>query len=313
MRNIHLSDGGESIEIDALGAWATFAYDLGYQTFSFDDETNRIVTVVSVPDRTIFSILLALGCVVGDASLESIENQLTWSQFIKLPNGTTVHFSDGDRVRSGVLADLDSSIPDCRWANTRGKGSSRHSFLKFSYAEKNVSLVRNKVPAVLDARDRSVIQFLSELGHTKRESWLKTVYPMTVISTIKHRFSTAVHRIRLELEGGGSGPLSSVLEISENGEPGSGKLLLKSERANDFLSPPKAVILNTRKFEETVREYSFANLAIVLEHHEYDEYTSSLVQRMRASGSDLPTHLQSFNQAPAGVKSCSMLLKRYPL
>ena len=90
-------------------------------------------------------------------------------------------------------------------------------------------------------------------------------------------------------------------------------MLLKSERANDFLTPPRAVVLNTRKFEETVREYSFANLAIVLEHHEYDEYVSSLVQKMRLNGSSLPVDLQRFNNPPGGVKSCSMLLKRYPL
>lgn len=306
MHDITLYDGEFSANLKELGGWAEFAYRIGYESSQYDAPDTRLVSVISVPCREVFVALVCLGAVISDAETFDGSGTLTWEQFIHLDDGTIIYFRDSrNQLVRGHLGPFDDQL---NARSVRDRRNIDHFILEGKFSTAYVRF-DNPVQAESDGTEAQILKFLGSLGLSVDPNWLCSIYPPISVNTVKTVFKEASSQLDLIAQGEKMA-LSSLLKISETGGPGSGRILLNPERNARFSATAKLAIASTRYFERIIRELSFSNLMIILEHNEYDSSVATLSRLIRDKGIALPERLEFMNSQTNGVFSMTKIMPR---
>lgn len=306
MLNIKLCDGEFSANLKELGGWAEFAYRIGYESSQYGSSDTRLVSVISVPCRDVFVALVCLGAVISDAETFDGSSALTWEQFIHLDDGTIIYFRDGlNQLVRGHLGPFDAQL-NARPA--RDRRNIDHYILETRFSTAYVRF-DNPIQTERDGNETQILNFLGSLGLSVDPNWLCSIHPPISVNTVKTLFKEASSQLDLLVQGKKLA-LNSLLKISETGGPGTGRILLHPERNTRFSTSAKLAIASTRYFDRIIRDLSFSNLMIILEHNEYDSSVGTLSRLIRDKGAALPEHLEFMNSHDDGVFSMTKIMPR---
>ena len=307
-----LADEFESLSLDQLGDWARYAFELGARSFPYDAEDVRLVTIVSVPARDVFAPIVALGALVAEALSFDGTGLLDWDEFLKLDNGTKIFFIDnGQKWRSGVLDSFDDGLSGRRVIDMSQRSPTTHFILKSNFKEKCVAFKKSTAVTGSVDNEEKIKRFLCAADQEQIGGWLRTVKPKIAINSVKTIFKASVQDLFLRFGNNNSLRLIDLLKITEEESPGSGKLLLKSAGNAASDSTYKLAILNTARYEKSIKKYASSNIIVLLEHQEYDEEVAALTGELRKSSRALPNELQYLDKPCRPVLSCPLILQRY--
>jgi hypothetical protein len=300
-------DSMEEYSLNELGEWATLAFKLGYESFSYSSTDKRCVTIVSVPSRDLFTSIVSLGALVADAASFRGDGILSWEQLIELENGLLVYFKDRNKIIRGYLGDF---VEDLQARTIEDARSVKHFVTKSRLPSYEIKFNSPKSKGKTEDDEHLILDIFKEgFGLVVEKDWLRTVHPKISLNIVKHNFLAALSN--LEVVGKlNSLPLSSFLSLTESSKPGSGKIFLKSEKNANADFVPKMAILSSSSFEKLIREYSQSDLVITLEHHEYDESIASVARSLRQAGEDSPNTLEFSQSTPSGVRLISKVMRR---
>lgn len=307
LSRVKISDGEITESFNSLGDWAEYAFKIGFESQRYSNDKTRLISILSVPARDVFVSLVALGAVVADASTYDDSDTLSWTDFKNLETGAVVYFRDRDRFLRGVVEEFDEQM--CARI-IRDQRSVSHYIFEHNFSSNELGFEKpDKLTGSRYENQDLILKVLSSMGISTDSKWLNSVYPKIVINTVKRLFKIDADMLELKIDND-SLPLSSLLKISESGKPGSGKLLLNTQKNAVSAFKPALAIISTRYFDKIIREYSFSNMLIILEHHEYDEAVSEIARLVRDRGEAVPAQLSFINNSPSSVKVMTKLMPR---
>lgn len=305
--NLEVFDQEVRESIEALGDWASFALRLGFEHRAYQDPQKRLVTIVCVPTRDLFSALVAAGAVIADAIHFKDSNLITWDSFASLEDGTEIYLTDSRGICvKGKVDEFDSQYGARAVEDRKGV---KHFVLEKNFDNFSIRFDKPATAGDPHASEEMVIHFLEKLNVKEANKWIRSVYPTVSINAVKKVFKENLTDLGFGAEGNDV-HLNSLLKISENGEPGSGRLLLNSEKVNRSNNNPDVAIFSTRYFDRIVRGFSASNLIIVLNFDEYDAGVSKLSMNIRDKGEGIPSALKSMLDIPASMHAMSRLMPR---
>lgn len=300
-------DSMEKYSLNELGEWATLAFKLGYESFSYSLPDKRYVTIVSLPSKDFFTSIVALGALVADAASFQGDGILSWEQLIELESGQLVYFKDRNKISRGYLSDFNEDFQARTIEDVR---SVKHFVTKSRLSEYEIRFNSPKSKGKTEDEERFILDVFKEnFGLSVDKGWMRTVHPKISLNTVKHNFLATLSSLKV-VGAQNSMPLSSLLGLTESDKPGSGKIFLKSENNSNANFIPKMAILSSSSFGRLIREYSQSDLVITLEHHEYDESIASVARALRQAGEDSPNTLALSQSTPSGVRLISKVMKR---
>jgi hypothetical protein len=293
--------------LSELGDWAVLAFRLGYDSFKYGEKENRCITLASVPTREIFTAIVAMGAIVADASSFQGNGMLSWSQFRELQVDQPVYFTDRTRTIRGRLGGFNEEYQARTILDAR-LGS--HFVTESNFYNYKIRFDSPRTIGNSPEDDQLVLEFFQQgLDLKVDENWLRTIHPPISLNIVKHNFIGAISDVGLLFKSK-TIPLSRFLSLTESLGPGSGKILLKSEKNSTIDFNPKLAILSTASFERLIREYARSDLVIVLEHHEYDEAVASVARSLRLAGEDSAVTRAFTENVPNGVRLISKDMRR---
>ncbi len=300
-------ESGEQYRLKELGDWAILAFKIGYETFRYDENENRLVTIVSVPSREIFTAFVVLGALVADGESFSGDGLLTWEQFRTLDDNKPVYFFDRGKIKAGFLDKFSEEL------QARAIRDTKPAFHYVTESNLRDYQIRFESPRSKGNSEVEQLHLLSAFNSSFElnvgKEWLRTLYPSISLNIVKHIFTKAIANVSCVLDDG-SISLEEFLLLTEVNKIGSGKVLLKSERNSNSASDPKIAILSTGSYARIVREYPHSDLVITLEHHEYDESIATTARSLRQQGKDLEI-TRNFSQTASGsVRVFSKVMPR---
>lgn len=298
---------GQQYMLEDLGAWANFAFELGYKSYKYDVKDHRCVTIVSVPVRGVFSALIILGAMAADAEQFKGEGLLSWEAFNRLENGQLVYFTDRNKLLRGYLADFNQAYEARAIQDSK---SVTHFVTEENLSRYKIRFSSPKSKGKTHTDETKIISAFNTLCNlTLDPDWLRTLQPNISLNAVKYSFMSTIAEIDC-VYGDNTIGLSALLCITENTTMAAGKVLLKSEKSASSELRPKLAILATGSFERLIRDYSYSDLIIVLEHHEYDENIATLARAIRQSGNSSVVTDYFSKQPLQSVKVISKIMRR---
>lgn len=305
--NLEVFDKEVRERVEALGDWASFALRLGFEHRVYQDPQKRLVTIVCVPTRDLFSALVAAGAVIADAIHFKDSNVITWDSFSSLADGTELYLTDSRGICiKGRVGEFNSEY-GARAVEDRKGG--KHFVLEKHFDDFSIRFDKPAHAGDAHSSEKMVIHFLERLNAKDADKWIRSVYPTVSVNAVKKVFKENLTDLGVGAEGNDV-HLNSLLKISENGGPGSGRVLLNSEKVNRSNNNPEVAIFSTRYFDRIVRDFSASNLIIVLNFDEYDAGVSKLSRNIRDKGESVPLALKSMLNTPVTMHSMSRLMPR---
>lgn len=300
-------ESGEQYRLKELGDWAILAFKIGYETFRYDENENRLVTIVSVPSREIFTAFVVLGALVADGESFSGDGMLTWEQLRKLDDHQLVYFSDRGKITSGYLHKFSDEF---QARTIRDARSALHYVTESNLRNYQIRFESPRSKGNSEVEQLHLLSaFNSSFELNVRKDWLRTLYPSISLNIVKHIFTKAIANVSCVLDDGNIS-LGEFLLLTEVNRMGSGKVLVKSERNPNSVSDPKIAILSTGSYERIAREYPHSDLVIILEHHEYDESIAKTARSLRQQGKDSEI-TRNFSQTASGsMRVISKVMRR---
>lgn len=293
--------------LNELGDWAALAFRLGYESFKYGENANRCVTIVSVPSREIFTAIVALGAVVADASSFRGDGVLSWDQLKELDEDQLVYFIDRNKTVRGYL---DGFNEEYQARIIRDGRSAKHFVTETNLSSYEIRFDSPNSKGKSEDDEHLLLELFSlSFGLNIDRAWLRTIHPAISMNIVKHNFISAISDVKIVFRSKAM-LLSTFLSLTDSLKPGSGKVLLKSEKNSTTVFNPKLAILSSGSFERLIREYSHSDLVIALEHHEYDEGIASVARSLRQAGEDSQVTSAFSEHIPNGVRLISKAMKR---
>lgn len=306
--SLKISDGDVCQSIGSLGDWASFALRLGFEHRKFHHPDKRIVTIMCVPTSTLFSILVATGAILADATINDDSNILTWDLLCSLEPGTEVFYSCDHQKYVKYKFERTSDEFGGSVVLT-GNKSVKQYVIRDNFSENSI---RFKKP--VNSRDGSssednIIGFLDKLNIEGAREWAMPVYPTVTLNCVKKKLKENLADLSISYKES-SITLSSLLSITENSDRGMGRLLLTSEKNNLSIRNPALAIFSTRYFETLIREFAASNLIIILRSDDYDNTMSTLAKKIRDYSEHIPISLKKMLDTPKNLHVISRLVSR---
>lgn len=300
-------ESGDCFSLEDLGNWAVFAFKLGYESFRYSREDLRLVTIVSVPSRELFTALVVLGALVADGECFNGEGLLTWEQLIELEAQQLVYFTDRNKVVMGYLDKFDEKY---QARTIRDAKNALHFVTESSFNNYQIRFSSPKSRGSSGTDESLVLEgFKSGFNLNIEQEWLRTLKPNISLNVVKHSFIASISNLAYVFEEGAI-PLSKFLNLTEVNKAGSGKVLVKSERNATVDFKSKLAILSSGSFGRLIRAYSHSDLVITLEHHEYDESIASLARSLRQTGDDSDITVDLSETDGDSLRVISKVMKR---